>query len=70
MSTTRTVFFKEWKRRVVGRRLPWDVELLFMNDLVAVHDLFGDLLSLRFIHSRNILDTNIVSLNEVFKLCL
>ena len=60
---------KEIEKFISGR-LPRDVKLLFVNDLVAVHDLFDNLLCLFLVHFRDFPNTHIVCLHEVLKLGL
>ena len=60
---------KEIEKFVSGR-LPRDVELLFVNNLVAVHDLFDNFLCLFLVHLRDFPYAHIVCLHEVLKLGL
>jgi len=68
MSTTLTIM-QEFKE-LVRRWLPTNVELLFVDDLVAVHDLLDEILRLRLIHVPDFLDAHLVGLHEVLELSL
>jgi hypothetical protein len=59
----------EFKHFVRGR-FPNRVELLLMDDLVAVDNLHDELFGLGFVHLEHLFDAHLVSLHEVFKFSL
>jgi hypothetical protein len=60
---------KEIEKFVSGR-FPRDVKLLFVNDLVTMHDLFDNFLCFFLVHLRDFPNAHIVCLHEVLKLGL
>jgi len=68
MSATWAVM-KEIEKFVSGR-LPRDIKLLFVNNLITVHDLFYDFLGFLLVHFGDFPYAHIVCLHEVFKLRL
>jgi len=70
MSATQGLVIVQEVKELISRSLPSNVELLLVDDLITVHDLFDELLCFSFIHFPHLLNAHLICLHEVFKLCL
>lgn len=61
---------REEVEKSVGRGLPVDFELLFVDYLVAVHNFFDKLFGLSVVHVPNFLNAVLIGLHKVFELGL
>ena len=55
---------------MIPRRLPFDRELLQMNNLVSVHDLLDEVTGLRIVHRPDLFDALIICIFELLEALL